>query len=314
LSSAAAGASAQDFAGVEDSLSGNREATPVPDEAEEEAFTAGSKDEARHHFTMAQERFEAGEFREAVEHFERAYEITHAPEILYNLGRCHEQLDEDARAVENYELYLRMSPDAEDRAEVQARIDTLSEHTDAPAGETKEEEEGRGIRAGVRAQIDMGLSVPLTGEWDRKAIPFDVQFHFPLADWLYVGAGVLFSGFAGDDSKQLNGFPRSEFGLYAGLIGAWNLAKRLALVARVGFAPTWIFRTNQQENAILLDVQGGVGLAIRLVGAWALTAEVIGGWGPVFVPNARTADTWKSDGDLLPSADIGGRVGVLYTF
>ncbi len=300
---------ADEFASVEDLLSGNR--AGEGGDAKLEELSEEQREEARHHFVSGQEKFKAGEFREAVDHFDRAYELIGAPELLYNIGRCFEELEDSERAVENYEMYLRLSPDAPDAVEVGERIELLSDEPD----DVEEEEKVKGggeLPTGVRLQVDLGLGVPISGEWDSKAIPMDLQLHFPTLDWLYIGAGLTLGGFVGDDSS-LNGFPRGEFGLYVGAIGAWNLSDRLTLMARLGFSPTWIFRTDQQERAIWLNFTAGVGLGIHLVGPWALTAEVIGGFGPVFVPGARTADMWKNNG-IAPSSDIGGRLGFLYTF
>lgn len=305
-------ASADEFSGVESLLSENRGGEEDEGSGEAAELTDEEKAEARRHFESGGARYKDGEFREAIDHFERAYEITHAPELLYNVGKCYEELEEGERAVENYEMYLRMKPDAEDSHEVRERIDRLSGDRDSGVEDEAGKEKGRGIPRGVRFQLDLGLSVPLGGEWERKALPLDLQFHFPLADWLYIGAGIVFGAFVGDEGA-LNGYPEGEFGFNAALIGAWNLSDRLTLIARLGLVPTWIFRSHQQKNAIWLDIQGGVGLAIRLVGPWALTADVIGGFGPVFVPSARSGDLWPNDG-VSPSADIGGRVGFLYTF
>lgn len=311
---AAVPAAGDEFSGVESLLSSDREEDGAGEAVE---LSDEEKAVARRHFESGGERYKEGEYREAIMHFEEAYDLTHAPELLYNIGKCHEELGEEAAARENYEMYLRMKPDAEDADEVRARMDRLGGETGEEEGSEGEEgegeeREGRGIPRGVRLQLDLGLSVPLGGEWDRKALPLDLMFHFPVAGWLYIVAGVVLGAFVGEEGA-LNGFPEGEFGFNAGLVGAWNVSDRITLMARLGFVPTWIFRSHQHENAIWLDIQGAVGMAVRLVGSWALTADIVGGFGPVFVPSARTGDLW-TNGGVKPSADIGGRIGVLYTF
>ena len=58
----------------------------VQDDAEE--LTVEQKEEARHHFISGGKRYKEGEYQAAIDHFELAYDITHASELLYNIGRC----------------------------------------------------------------------------------------------------------------------------------------------------------------------------------------------------------------------------------
>ncbi len=91
-----------------------------PVEAEEE-----SDDEARWRFQRARVDFDAGRYREALENFERAYELSGHAELLFNIGQCMVRLAMDERAIEAFEGYLRESPEAENRPEVEMRIREL---------------------------------------------------------------------------------------------------------------------------------------------------------------------------------------------
>lgn len=94
-------------------------------------------DEARLAFTRGSAAYEAGRYDEALSAFQHAYELTHAPELLYNIGSVAERLRRDELAIESYEGYLRATPGASDRAAVEARLRILRE----ASAEARDDEE-----------------------------------------------------------------------------------------------------------------------------------------------------------------------------
>jgi|GEM_PF-2736763 len=72
--------------------------------------------------------FAAEEYEEAIRKFEIAYEIEAVPNLLYNIGRCYEQLDEWDDAIHYFEEFIR-SPDIETEARDHAmdRVQSLRE-------------------------------------------------------------------------------------------------------------------------------------------------------------------------------------------
>jgi tetratricopeptide (TPR) repeat protein len=80
--------------------------------------------EARANFEAGRIAFSAARFADALPYFERAYELSRRPELLYNVGMCHDRLGHDAEALEALEAYLAELPEAENRAEVEQRIAT----------------------------------------------------------------------------------------------------------------------------------------------------------------------------------------------
>lgn len=102
-------------------------------------------DEARGAFAAGQAAYSAGRFAEALGYFERAYELTREPDLLYNIATVHDRLRHDAQALEAYRGYLEARPDAEDRANIEARIAVLEEaarsETHAPPAEVEVEPE-----------------------------------------------------------------------------------------------------------------------------------------------------------------------------
>ena len=86
--------------------------------------------EAREHLTRGEELYVSEDWGGALAAYQRAYELLEghpqAHLITYNIGRCHEHLFQYGRAMRFYRQYLeRAAPDAEDRVEVQAKVDLL---------------------------------------------------------------------------------------------------------------------------------------------------------------------------------------------
>ena len=274
-------------------------------------MTDAQKEAAKKHFMDGRKHYADGEFNEAADHFVKAYDSTHAPELLYNLARCYEHLGEKERAADQYEMYLRMSPDAEDRAEVEQKIAELKAVEPAPDGEGEgdkpvEAEDGPRIRLGVQSGID----IPITGEWSRKSIPVDVVLLFGLNDWLQLGFGLAFIGFVGDKPTDEIGFPTGEFALHGDLAVRKTIKGRFAFAARLTVAPTWIFRLHY-DSVFWLAGRGGVGLHIDIWKSFGLLIEAVGAIGPVFNRKPIQSDNWS---EVSLAADAGGRLGITYVF
>jgi hypothetical protein len=86
------------------------------------AQTAAQKKQAKQHFDEAKTLFNLGKFREAVAEFERSYRLFTAPEILFMIGQCYNQLGEPPRAAFYYRRYLDEKPNAKNKDEVEAMI------------------------------------------------------------------------------------------------------------------------------------------------------------------------------------------------
>ena len=85
----------------------------------------GDVEQARADFERGAELYRAGDFRAALAAFEAAQARAPAPQALFNIARCQEQLGQLAEAVDSYTAYLAAAPDAPDRAAVSARIEEL---------------------------------------------------------------------------------------------------------------------------------------------------------------------------------------------
>jgi len=278
------------------------------------ALTDAQKEEAKKHFMDGRKHYADGEFNEAADHFVKAYDLTHAPELLYNLARCYEHLGENERAADQYEMYLRMSPDAEDRAEVEQKIAALKPAAPAPEVEGEgdkpaeaEAEDGQKIRLRVASGID----IPIIGEWDRKAIPVEAVLLFGLNDWLHLGFGLAFVGFVGDVRVGETAFPTGEFALLGEIAAITTIKGRFAFAARITISPTWIFR-DHRDSAFWLAGRAGVGLHIDIWKSFGVLVEGVGGVGPVFNRQEDQFDTEWAPVSL--AVDAGGRLGITYVF
>ena len=69
--------------------------------------------------------YDLGDFGGAVVEFKRAYELAETPALLFNIAQCHYQLNFLPDALFMYESYLRASPRALNREDVEQRIAEL---------------------------------------------------------------------------------------------------------------------------------------------------------------------------------------------
>ena len=77
-------------------------------------------------FNAAVEADTKGDLRTALGLYQKAHAISPHPSTIYNTADVQRRLDMLRLAIKSYETYLAMSPDAKDRAEVEALIDKLS--------------------------------------------------------------------------------------------------------------------------------------------------------------------------------------------
>ncbi len=83
--------------------------------------------EARMLFEAGSEAYNNGEFGRALEYFQRSYELSHRPQLLFNVAQAAERLRQDDVALRAYHQYLTELPEAPNRALVESRIRFLEE-------------------------------------------------------------------------------------------------------------------------------------------------------------------------------------------
>lgn len=80
---------------------------------------------AKEAFSSGQRLYKTGKFAEAMGRFEEAYRLKPHPSILFNIGKCWEQLGEVAKALRSFKDYLHAEPEAKDKQQVNDAIANL---------------------------------------------------------------------------------------------------------------------------------------------------------------------------------------------
>ncbi|MDX2090178.1 MAG: tetratricopeptide repeat protein [Kofleriaceae bacterium] len=89
-------------------------AQPSPEEAK--------KLEAKTLYEKGNTHYNLGEYDQAVTAFKKAYELSQAPGLLFNIAQSFRLKKDYEQASHFYSTYLRLKPDAPNRADVEARI------------------------------------------------------------------------------------------------------------------------------------------------------------------------------------------------
>lgn len=76
-------------------------------------------------FEAGRAAFDQGRYQDALGYFDRAYQLSRRPQLLYNLGQVHDRLRHDEEALTAFQQYLKQVPGAENRAEVEHRIQAM---------------------------------------------------------------------------------------------------------------------------------------------------------------------------------------------
>ena len=90
--------------------------TPAP-ASDDEALA-----QAKQHFQAGRDAFDARDYQNALREFRTAQQLKPSPLLEYNIGLCFEALGRKKKAVQSYQSFLQQRPDADNRAEVEARI------------------------------------------------------------------------------------------------------------------------------------------------------------------------------------------------
>jgi tetratricopeptide (TPR) repeat protein len=82
---------------------------------------------ARELYQKATRHYELGEYNRAIDEYKRAYEISAAPALLFNLGQVYRLKKDPVQALRFYGNYLRLNPNADNRADVEALMREMRE-------------------------------------------------------------------------------------------------------------------------------------------------------------------------------------------
>jgi hypothetical protein len=87
--------------------------------------TSATDTEAHALFEAGRTAYNDARYEDALQHYRQSYELSHRPELLYNIGQCEDRLRHDAEAIEAFDAFLVALPDAPQRTEVTARLEIL---------------------------------------------------------------------------------------------------------------------------------------------------------------------------------------------
>ena len=85
------------------------------------------RDQARAQFQQGESFFQSEQYGEAMASFECSFQNVPHPSTLYNIARAAELAGSFQRALAAWRGYLQMNPDAEDRQEIEGRIEGLDQ-------------------------------------------------------------------------------------------------------------------------------------------------------------------------------------------
>lgn len=96
---------------------------------------ASPRSEMRRQFEKGKRLYKQEKYDRAKEAFEAAYDLIPSPGLLFNLGQCHRRLGDAEPALAYYREYLRLRPEASNRAQVEKYIAEMEAAMPAPAPE-----------------------------------------------------------------------------------------------------------------------------------------------------------------------------------
>lgn len=83
--------------------------------------------EARTVYQAGVQAYESGRYDRALDYFRRAYELSHRPQLLYNIGQTADRLRRDQEALQAFEQFLAEVGDSPLRTQVETRVAFLRE-------------------------------------------------------------------------------------------------------------------------------------------------------------------------------------------
>ena len=163
------------FAGVLHAETASGSAEKPSTSATEKPSSSADK-EARKLFFQGDRLYEEGKYEEAVAAFEKAYELSHRPELLFNLANAYERLGQYEEALRSLRDFEPSAPEA-DRPKIAERIKTL----EARAEERRQRESEK-------------AAAPATAAATAPSPPAEPESKPPILAYALMGGGVVALG------------------------------------------------------------------------------------------------------------------------
>jgi hypothetical protein len=238
------------------------------------AWPAGAADgEAEAHYKKGRSLYNVSEYRSALEEFKQAYVLHEDAAFLYNIAQCHRQLGNHREAVTFYKRFLKESPSAPNRKEIERLIGELeAKAAQAPAPPAAAQpEKDRGIRGDETPLGDAPTPPPPALAPEPPPVAVTPSAAAPSAKaGLHLEMGLGGGGM--HDSFTWIGLTN---GTAAGASGAFQLALTYGLVPQLAVG---LLAAGESVQAPHVEV-GGVGNKNVGVGLLALVGAMVD-WRP----------------------------------
>jgi tetratricopeptide (TPR) repeat protein len=161
------------------------------------AAQAGREDaaakKAKSYFDEGQKHYQIGEYQKALDAFKAGYLAKPNASFLYNLGQCYRQMKQPEDAIREYKAYLRESPNAPNRADVEGFLKEMEKlqsdrDAEAKAAAAKAADDAKAAQAAQSAQAQQVAQ--------QSATPTAAATEKPRSKWWIAGvvAGVVVVG------------------------------------------------------------------------------------------------------------------------
>lgn len=278
------------------------------------------KQQGREYFERGSAYYQVSEYEKAIAEFQKSYDLTDDPALLYNIGRCHEEMGNAEQAVGYYSRYLAKSPNASDASEVRDRIDRIEkterEKTEADQqrldGEKRRQEEDE-RRQAEEAQRQADQAAKAEAERKREeaehapaseadhvfdgrlgffgeftdnlpnAFVLDSNYFVPMgAAWDFV-VGLVFQSFGENQGLHFNGY-----GVNLAVRKLWILSDLISIDLRFGASPLYMHA--RKTDALLLPGRASSRLGFRVDRYVVVLVELAPMVGPFFNFTSDTLD------------------------
>ncbi|MCA9708753.1 MAG: tetratricopeptide repeat protein [Myxococcales bacterium] len=203
---------------------------PAADPAEARAMAA--YDRGTQNYNMAQ-------YEAALADFKEAASLYASPDFQYNIGLCYEKLGKYDEAIRAFATYLRAKPDAEDRPNVENRIQELQRDIERQEREAQQAAErepapdpappdpvaapppgrpGRGLVIAGATLVGVGAAVALAGGIGFGVLASDQSF---LLDEIQTGGNPENLTFA--DAELIDADGRRFEGIQVGMVAGGSV-------------------------------------------------------------------------------------------
>ena len=124
---------------------------------------AQTEEMARQHFSLGRAQYQNGQFREAASSFEQAYALSKREVLWYNIYLAHRDAGNNEQAAIALRNYLERVPELENRAQLEARLESLDRIVAQDEQRERDEQEraAREKEAAERAEVVQAAETPL---------------------------------------------------------------------------------------------------------------------------------------------------------